>query len=275
VVTQTPTDGTAAITIQRRAAPTLRDALFSSCINAIQASLFGCAAKLQIHRYDRQLQRHLGRRVHQLLPEDLRHRLQDLGLDPQRFRWDQKTINYPVAKSLIEEIERSPPTCMLEVGCGNSTALFAALAERYDFPLLVLENYQPTIDYLARLLSGLRCARRVTIQKCAFSPHRYPNSPRRYRWYHADLAYPGKPFDFVFVDGPVASLVGRDGVLPQVLPYLASNYTFLIKDYTPPRPELAIWRQIYPQLVVQPCPQCHRLARLHLPLNGHAAPHAV
>jgi hypothetical protein len=71
----------------------------------------------------------------------------------------------------------------------------------------------------------------ISVQHCALV-RRVDSEGRKYRWYNADLSAPGECYDYVFVDGPVSSLAGRYGALPEVAPYLATSHRIFLDDYT-------------------------------------------
>ena len=52
------------------------------------------------------------------------------------------------AELLYDEIAKNPPKRVLEAGAGTSSALFAALAEKYDFDVISLENDRGTVEYV-------------------------------------------------------------------------------------------------------------------------------
>jgi hypothetical protein len=152
---------------------------------------------------------------------------------------------------LANEIESCPPRHVLEIGCGASTAVLAGLARKLGFTVLSLENHQGSVEYVEYLLQGLDCNDRVTIQKCGFVRSRYP-SGKRYRWYDADLARAGCKFDFVVVDGPMKQLVGRDGFLPQIIPFLAQDHRIYIDDWRAmKRIGVDEWAANYPEVRVE------------------------
>jgi SAM-dependent methyltransferase len=161
--------------------------------------------------------------------DDLKRKLQALGLVPERFWWGPLTLLPEKLEFLINEIERHPPRLVLEIGCGVSTALFTALAEKYDFYVYSIENHPGTVDYVQDLLEGTGFKSRLTIQQCRFA-RKQAGSEEPYYWFDADLARAGSKFDFVFVDGPMAQLVGRRGTLPEIANYLTPEHRIFLDD---------------------------------------------
>lgn len=178
-----------------------------------------------------------------------------LGVDMGKIGWQGAMTFLPRrSEYLVEQIESNPPKRLLEVGAGSSTLLFAALAHKYGFEVVSLENHGGSVDYVNDLLDGTPFAPHVCLQICDFKRCFYPDG-KRYWWYAADLS--GSSFDFVFVDGPMSSLVGRNGALPQVMPYLATEARVYVDDINREREKAALreWKQYFPEIVIdEECP---------------------
>ena len=198
--------------------------------------------------------------------EKFNQRLSDLGLIPERLWWGSMTLNPLKVEILLDEIDAKPPKQVLEVGSGTSSALFAAAADKYCFDVLSLENYYQTVEYVKFLLSELSCGNRLTIQVCKFIRRKYSNGDK-YRWYNANFNSINNPIDFVLIDGPMGTLVGRNGALPEVIPFLAEDHRIFLDDSSRSHERNCIreWKKHYPELVVEkPSDKCN-LAKLHIP----------
>lgn len=243
---------------------TSRDKFFSLGVAVAQATVVRVADKLRAYKRTRQ-GLIVNRQPTASFTEDLRR----LGLIPERLWWGAMTLFPENAQFLIREIERRPPTCVLEVGAGTTTPIFAALGNKYGFNVLSLENHQGTIDYVRAALDGLPFADRVTIQKCGFVRRRYPNG-EGYWWYDADLSRAGSLIDFVFVDGPMSHLVGRNGALPEVASFLAPFHRIYLDDIKRRHEAqcLVEWAKHFPGLIVDVSEESPRIARIRVPSTG-------
>jgi len=154
------------------------------------------------------------------------------------------------AELLCKEIEANPPKRVIEAGAGSSSALFAALAEAYDFEVISLENDKNTVGYVEHLLEGTGLGDRLTIQLCQFKRMRYENGDS-YRWYNAQLEE-DKPFDFGMVDGPMGRLVGRNGAIPALWSYLTPDFRLYLDDANRDHEKACVaeWQKHYPSLQV-------------------------
>ncbi|MFO1205982.1 MAG: class I SAM-dependent methyltransferase [Burkholderiales bacterium] len=180
-------------------------------------------------------------------------RLRGLGLVPERFYRGGMTFDPKRAEILMDEIDANPPRELLELGCGNTTAILCALGYKHGFNVTSLENHPDSIGYVNYLLEGLPFRNRTNILRCGFARHSYPDG-ERYWWYDVDLGKLGKTYDLVFVDGPMKSLVGRNGALPEVWPFLASGWRLFLDDAKVPKGKatLAEWQRYFPGIEVQP-----------------------
>ena len=209
----------------------------------------------------------LGYRNELTSDQEFKDKILDLGLVPERLWWGPMTLHPIKAKILIDEIDRQPPKRILDVGCGTSTAVFAGAAEKYDFKVIGLENFYPTVEYVEYLLKDLNCGHRLTIQICDLIRCKYTNGDK-YRWYSADLDSNQDPIDFVCIDGPMSSLVGRNGALPEIIPYLAEDHRIFLDDCTREHERKCImeWKKHYPQLIVEePHKGICNLAHIRIP----------
>lgn len=205
--------------------------------------------------------RHEGRKPDAALTQ----RLMDLALDPERIWWGPLTLKAEKIRYLLEEIESHPPKRVIEMGSGASTALFAALGEKYDFEVYSIENHPDSVYYVNHLLEGLPCARRVHMQQCGFVRKKLPNG-KGYWWFDMDLEAFGGKFDFVFIDAPMGQLAGRLGSLPELAPWLADEHRVYLDDSDRPDEQafLGIWKTLYPDLSVTAADNCRDIVKLSL-----------
>ncbi|MEM7100802.1 MAG: hypothetical protein AAF541_21245 [Pseudomonadota bacterium] len=177
------------------------------------------------------------------------NRLRELGLDPDRLWWGKMTFNVNKMEYLLNEIEKQKPKQIIEVGGGTSTAVLAAAAKYYGFQILTLENHDATLGYVRYLLEDLDCSDVLEIQKCGFTSYHTPGLGN-YRWYKADLDRLRAKADFLLVDGPMSSLVGRVGALPQCLPYMENTARFYFDDCKRKHEIECVerWKSLYPGL---------------------------
>ena len=116
------------------------------------------------------------------------------------------------------------------------------------------------------MLKDLSCGRRLTIQICNLVRCKYANGDK-YRWYNADLSSIQATIDFVLIDGPMSSLVGRNGALPEIIPFLAEDHRIFLDDATRDHERECIeeWKRHYPELIVEkPSDKCN-LAKIRIP----------
>lgn len=238
---------------------TLYDKLFTLAINIIQSTIVKERVRSKINEYSKRS----GPRA----DDNFFLQLRELGLSPETLWWGPMTLFPRKAQFLLGEIEKQPPSRLLEVGSGTSTSLFAALAVKYNFSMLSLENYEDTINYVQTALEQLPCSNHVILQKCAFIRGRYKNG-EKYRWYDAELYKEKGLFDFVFIDGPMSSIVGRNGALPEIISYLSKNHRIYIDDYNRKHEQQCVseWKRHYPNLIIETFNECRGIARLSLPI---------
>lgn len=235
------------------------DSVFSYGIGMIQkTAINGVGVKLR--------KKGVQTRVKNAARQEFQNRLIDLGLVPERLWWGPMTLSAGKAEVLLDEIERNPPKNLLEVGSGTSSAIFTAAGEKYGFDVLSLENYRPTVKYVEYLLSGLSCSRRITIQMCDLVRCKYANG-EKYRWYNADLSSVAAPIEFVIIDGPMGSLVGRNGALPEIIPFLAEEHRIFLDDSDRKHERDCIkeWKRHYPELIVEQPNEKYTLAQIRIP----------
>jgi hypothetical protein len=158
---------------------------------------------------------------------------------------------------------------VLDVGGGTSTLLFGALGAQYGFKVLSLENHGPIARNLWKSVVRYGLTEVVSIQRCALVRKRYADG-HRYRWYNANLGATGRPFDLVLIDGPLESLVGRNGAIPELARYLAPHHKILLDDYKRPGEQAAVeeWKRYFPSLQVRSTKAGKGLAELELRAEG-------
>lgn len=222
--------------------PNIREKAFTALVNWVQGNIVPLGVRLRMKR-----------RKRNVAPpsQEMQKRISQLGLKPDSIWWGPMTLFPRKADFLINEIEKSPPRLLLEVGSGSSTALFAALAEKYGFRVLSLENHAGSMEYVRSLLSGSPGEGRLMLKKCDFVRQHYSDGAP-YWWYNIDLGGMGEKFDFVFVDGPMGLLVGRNGALPEIIPHLAKEHRIYLDDVQRPHEQdcLREWKKYYNDLEV-------------------------
>lgn len=204
-----------------------------------------------------------GRHLTRQPDEELTQRLKDLGLDPERIWWGPLTLKAAKIRYLLDEIETNPPRRVIEMGSGASTALFAALGEKYDFEVYSVENHPDSVHYVNHLLEGLSCAGRVHMQQCGFVRKKLPGG-KGYWWFDMDLEQFGGQFDFVFIDAPMGALAGRLGSLPELAPWLSEEHRVYLddSDRTDEQTFLGIWKDLYPTLSITQPDDCADIVKL-------------
>lgn len=239
---------------------TLFDKLFTLATNLLQSTVIRARVRASTEDH--------ARRPGPRADETFSLQLKELGLTPENMWWGPMALFPRKAQFLLSEIEKLPPTRLLEVGSGTSTSLFAALAVKHGFSMLSLENYRDTLKYVQAALEQLPCSKLVKLQQCGFIRGRYKNG-EKYRWYDARLDENEGPFDFVFIDGPMSRIVGRNGALPEIKPYLARNNRIYLDDYNREHEKASVaeWKRHYPELIVERIPECPGIAKLMLPLG--------
>lgn len=238
----------------------LIDSAFSLSVNLIQKIIIDRVA-VKIRKIKS------GSRSQVTSSQEFKDKLLELGISPEKLWWGLMVLHPSNAEYLLDEIERQPPKRILDVGCGTSTALFAAAAEKYNFNVLGLENYYETVKYVEYLLRDLNSSNRLTIQHCNLVRAKYENGDK-YRWYNADLNSTDGLIDFVLIDGPMSSLVGRNGALPKIIPYLAEDHRIFMDDSTREHELKCImeWKKHYPQLIIEhPIQEKTNLAKIRIP----------
>jgi hypothetical protein len=202
---------------------TIFESMFTRSITLLQATAVRWSVHIQKRLYSNRYSRWRDSAI------ELDARLKDLGLEPSRLWWGPMTLTPQKAVMILDQIERTRPECVLEVGAGTSTAILAAAASRYGFRLLSLENYEGTIEYVDWLVGDLPCSHALTIQKCGF--RRYNTvSGRTYWWYNANLSMLERPVDLMVIDGPMSTFVGRNGAVHAAFPYLNHPNQVILDD---------------------------------------------
>jgi len=236
---------------------TTSDRLFTASVNWVQG-----------HVFPRLIGRSQVEHRQQLLaaqPEAWQNRLRELEVPVEQLSWGPMTLLPWRVSCLIDGIESEPPNAVLEVGSGASTVVIAALAAKYGFSVVSLENFRGSYDSVKSLLASSPGGASVQLRQVGFVRRRYPDG-KAYRWYDIDLSQFDVPFDFVLIDGPSSKLVGRNGALPEISPYLADRHRIYVDDALGDhgRHCLEEWRHYFPGLVVEEMAGCGRMACLRL-----------
>ncbi len=197
--------------------------------------------------------------------ESLRARLAELGIDVDRIWWGPMTLFPSKIEFLMHEIEAKPPRLLLEVGSGSSTPVLAALAEHHGFEIVSLENHVGSARYVREMLGAGVGASRVKLIVAGFRRRWRPDGSG-YWWYAVDLGEVGRLFDMVVVDGPMGALVGRDGALPEIQPYLAPQHRIYLDDANRAHEKacIASWQAQFPGLLVERPALCRGMAKLRI-----------
>lgn len=232
----------------------MTDSVFSGFVNLMQDSFVKEIVRKRVKRKTEKVREP---------SEDFQQYLRSLGLFPERIWWGPMTLFPWKAEHLANEIKKRPPRHVLEVGGGSSTAIFAGLAQRYNFDVLTLENHKSSVDYIEHLLRDTECTDRVELVKCGFVQRAYPDG-KRYWWYDVDLSKWDRKFDFVFIDGPMGRLVGRNGALSEVIPFMDANNRIYLDDSQRDHEKRCMdeWQAYFPSLRIESIPECFGLARL-------------
>lgn len=244
--------------IKQKNTGTLSDLLFTKAVNIAQSTVIKSQVKKtsQTH-FDRK-----GPRADENFESDLLN----IGLRPEHLWWGPMTLFPRKAQFLIREIEKLQPKSVLDVGSGTSTLLLAALARKHNFEILSLENHSNTVEYVAPILDELSLGDEVTINLCGFVQRRYPDG-KKYRWYDAALESFNRSFDFVLVDGPMGRLVGRNGAIPEIRPFLAKHHRIFLDDAQREHERQCVeeWRQYFSDIKVELSEQCFGIGILNFP----------
>jgi predicted O-methyltransferase YrrM len=233
------------------------DHIFTFGINLIQSTLVKMRVGTTVERHSER------QGIRASSSFDLQ--LKELGLSPERMWWGPMALFPRKAQFLLSEIEKQPPNRLLEIGSGTSTSLFAALAIKYQFSMLSLENYKETINHVVSALGNMPCEDLIKIQHCGFVRRGYSNG-EKYWWYDANLHEEEGKFDFVFIDGPMGSIVGRNGALPEIISHLEKDHRIYLDDYNREHEKLCVkeWQRHYPRLAIETFEECRGIARLRL-----------
>ena len=235
---------------------TKSDRVFTAWVNWVQGTIIPLGVKLR-----------LSSRIRNISPPTahLQTRLSDLGISIDKIWWGPMTLFPRKATFLLDTIEADPPTAVLEIGSGTSTPILAALSHKYGFSVISLENHPGSIDYVKSLLRCVPGGSDVRLALCGFARRSYPDG-KKYYWYDIDLGSYDKLFDLVLIDGPMSSLVGRNGALPEIAPYLAADNRIYLDDATRyhERKCLREWKHYFPNLTVPDIQTCRGVAIMHL-----------
>lgn len=233
---------------------TTRDRLFTRFVNMIQQYVTPWGVRWK-----------MSRRARIVAPPsaDLRARLSELGLDVDSLWWGPMTLHPRKIEYLIREVESHPPRCLLEVGSGSSTPVLAALAHRYGFHVVSLENHAGSARYVCDSMH--QGAEQVDLVVTGFR-RRYDSDGKPYWWYDVDLSGYPQPFDMVLIDGPMGSLVGRGGALREIKPFLAPDHRIYIDDANRDHEKkcIAHWQRQFKGLNVELPVECRGIAKLRI-----------
>ncbi len=231
-----------------------RDRLFTHFVNMIQQHVTPWGVRWR-----------MSRRARIVAPPstELRTRLTELGLDVDRLWWGPMTLHPRKIEYLMREIESQPPRHLLEVGSGSSTPVLAALARRYDFQVVSLENHAGSASYVRE--SMRQGAERVDLVVTGFRRRR-DSDGKPYWWYDIELSRFSQPFDMILIDGPMGSLVGRGGALREIEPVLAPDHRIYIDDANRDHEKkcIAHWQRQFRGLNVELPAECRGIAKLRI-----------
>jgi hypothetical protein len=190
-------------------------------------------------------------------------RMKVLGLRAEKMYLGPMIHSFSRSLIVMNDIEASPPHEVIECGAGNSTTWFLGLSKKYGFGLTSLENHPDSIRYIQYLLEGTPLSEHFHTSACGFTRfHKF--SGGSYWWYDLDLDKLNKTFDFVFVDGPMSSMVGRGGALYRLWDYLAPGARIYVDDANRLHEQQMIseWKRDFPSIDVQyPMPQLARIVK--------------
>jgi hypothetical protein len=178
-------------------------------------------------------------------------RLRQLQLHPERM-YTGAMVHEPWRSQLVmEEIERLKPRLVVECGAGNSTSWLLAMSRIQGFDLVSLENHSGTIDYIKYLLEDTPYAEAFDTHAIGFKRYKRDDGVG-YWWYDFDFSTLSSKIDFVFVDGPMSSLVGRGGALYRLWDHLSPTATIFVDDANREREQnmLRDWCRDFPGIEV-------------------------
>jgi predicted O-methyltransferase YrrM len=137
-----------------------------------------------------------------------------------------------VAERLTREVMLRQPDFAVELGCGSSTVLLAAvLREVGRGRLLSVEHDERFVELVERQLAASGLSDRVQIVLAPLRPRRLEAG--EWPWYEQRFedALNG-PVDFLFVDGPPGAVAtrARYPAVPVLKPRLAEDYVVMLDD---------------------------------------------
>ena len=166
----------------------------------------------------------------------------------QGAAWEARPEVLSVAWDLIREHR---PRHALELGSGLSSVVMAYALESNGFGgLLALENHTDSARNTRRLLAEHRLEARAQVRDAPLQ--QVEHAGESWRWYALTPLSPDLMFDFLFVDGPSATLAPmiRFPALPLLHGCLADDAVILVDD-THREPEREIverWLEDFPGL---------------------------
>ena len=195
---------------------------------------------------------------------EFRARLEQLGIDVNAIWFGPMTLAPTRLQYIVSELEARRPRRVLEVGSGSSTPVIAALAKLYGFEFYSLENFAGSAEYVEGLLQRMDLERYVRLIVCGFRRRYYPDG-RAYWWYDLDVASFGGSIDMVLIDGPMGTLVGRNGTVPEVRAYLSPDCLILLDDAIRSHEKNCVseWQSYFGGLICATSPTAPEMARLH------------
>lgn len=197
--------------------------------------------------------------------EEFQIKLQEYGLEENDLWWGPMVLFQRKSEYILQQIEFRKPKHVLDVGSGTSTILLAAMSEKLGFKVTSLENLPGTVSYLADFVNQRNIGSHLTIHQCGFKSYNYPSGDS-YRWYNIDLSKNADVFDFVIIDGPMGSIVGRNGAIPQIAEYLAEDHLIILDDSQRDHEKacLAEWKKYFRNIEVEYPEECFGVARIRL-----------
>ncbi len=236
---------------------TLFEKLFTWAVN--------CAQKLVVSRQvSKKAPEYLARSGPKASAE-FQAKLQEYGLVEKDLWWGPMVLFQRKSEYILQQIELHKPAHVLDVGSGTSTILLAAMSEKMGFKVTSLENLPGTVSYLADFVGQHNIGSHLTIHQCGFKSYNYSNGDS-YRWYNIDMSKNADTFDFVIIDGPMGSIVGRNGAIPQIASHLAEDHLIILDDSQRDHEQACVmeWRRHFPNIEVEYPKECLGTARIRL-----------
>lgn len=239
---------------------TTTDRLFTSLVNFVQRHAVPLGVRMRMKR-----------RARTVPPptEEMTALLAGIGVPVDSIWWGPMTLAPVRTRYVIREIESRPPRRVLEVGSGSSTPILAALAKKYGFEFYSLENHAGSAAYVNGLLVSMNLQRYAKLIVVGFRRRKYPDG-KSYWWYDVDVATLGGPFDLIVIDGPMGTLVGRNGTIPEVRDHLTADCRIYLDDAVREHEKkcLAEWQRYFPDLVQETPSEAPVMAKVGFTSGG-------